>query len=230
MLLSASRETWRLADDEHEAADERYRRIKPAILKRDGHVCQYCGFRCARYQECHHLSGDHADNRPENLVTICFFCHMTFHVGRTGNAISGEAQLVWYPELGQTALNHEARAVYIALQYGDDALREVARSVLASMQERSSLLTGSDYLGTQDGSVLGEALLRLSPKDYARRAETLAGVRLFPMGRKLLGGVDRFREILDFWVSDHGPYHRLQPDGWRAIYDALQPRPPSSAN
>ena len=40
-------------------------------------VCAECGFVCARLQQMdrHHVNGDHADNRPGNLVTLCANCH-----------------------------------------------------------------------------------------------------------------------------------------------------------
>ncbi len=64
--------------------DSRWRRIRKEILERDDYTCQACGIRSEKYMEVHHINGDHTDNRPENLATLCPMCHAVFHVGITG--------------------------------------------------------------------------------------------------------------------------------------------------
>ena len=215
--MSARLEDWRLDEDAHED-DPAYRAVKAEIHARDDHVCAYCGFRSRRFQECHHLSGDHRDNRPGNLATVCAFCHMVFHVGRTGGK-GGEALLVWYPEISQTMLHHMARAAYIAIRFAGPSLREAARNFLAAMRERSEVLP--ERIGTCDPTLLGEALLRLPPADYQRRGEMLKEVRLFPLGRYYAGGRDRFTDMLEYWVSPEGPYAEVPPERWREFYDGI---------
>ncbi len=64
--------------------DGKWRKIRREILKRDNYTCRACGIRSEKYMEVHHINGDHTDNRPENLVTLCPMCHAVFHAGITG--------------------------------------------------------------------------------------------------------------------------------------------------
>ena len=44
-------------------------------------ACTACAF-VARHRsqfDVHHINGDHSDNRPENLVTLCANCHRLLH-------------------------------------------------------------------------------------------------------------------------------------------------------
>src|SRR3546814_6683866 len=87
-----------MADDHSASHDKAFRAIRKVVLERDNHACQFCGFRAAKWQEVHHLNDDHADNRPENLITACWFCHMVHHIGRVG--LFDEGGLIYAPELG----------------------------------------------------------------------------------------------------------------------------------
>lgn len=61
-----------------------WRGIRQRILQRDDYTCRACSIRSMKYMEVHHINGDHRDNRPENLATLCPMCHAVFHVGITG--------------------------------------------------------------------------------------------------------------------------------------------------
>jgi 5-methylcytosine-specific restriction endonuclease McrA len=46
-----------------------------------GPFCMECGFIATdpAQLDVHHLNGNHDDNRPENLATLCANCHRLFH-------------------------------------------------------------------------------------------------------------------------------------------------------
>lgn len=49
-----------------------FQRIRPIILERDNYRCQYCG---AETKEVHHIDGNRANNKPENLLATCKKCN-----------------------------------------------------------------------------------------------------------------------------------------------------------
>lgn len=54
-----------------------WRHIRAAIIERDGGACLRCAER-DRLQ-VHHRNRDPRDNRPENLQTLCRYCHIKAH-------------------------------------------------------------------------------------------------------------------------------------------------------
>ncbi|MBI2102896.1 HNH endonuclease [Candidatus Woesearchaeota archaeon] len=59
-----------------------FQQLKPEILERDGHACQWCHKSPAEQRgqsghnfHVHHINYNHKDTRPDNLVTVCTSCH-----------------------------------------------------------------------------------------------------------------------------------------------------------
>ncbi len=53
--------------------------LKYEIRKRDKFICQFpnCGKKeNGKAHDCHHKNYNKKDSRPENLITLCFSCHM----------------------------------------------------------------------------------------------------------------------------------------------------------
>ncbi len=80
-----------------------FNQLKPQIMERDGHVCQWCPKDAAQQQQqsghafhIHHVNYDHDDTRADNLVTLCTSCH-----ART-NTIQHGPQMREYFELLMT--------------------------------------------------------------------------------------------------------------------------------
>lgn len=63
---------------------ENWRAIRQRVLERDSHTCFYCGFSSPSWMEVHHMRGRFDDQSPENLSTLCPFCHSCHHIGFTG--------------------------------------------------------------------------------------------------------------------------------------------------
>jgi intracellular multiplication protein IcmJ len=223
IVLSAKRATWRGEDEASAQADERFKAVKPKVLKRDSFTCCFCGFQARKWQEIHHLDGDHNNHDPRNLKTICSFCHLSFHIGRAG--LAGEAELIWLPELRQVELNHLTRTCFVAMRT-KGTTNESGESVFSALRIRAE--EARRRLGTSDPADLGEALLALDDDQYDKRNEVLDGVRLLPLGRKYVGERDIFPKVVDFWISKHGPYAQSRPKLWRAQAAKLVRRLPAN--
>ena len=59
-------------------------KLRPFILKRDNHTCRKCGYKPPNELEewrlhIHHIEPD-GGHDPENLITLCIWCHGKTHV------------------------------------------------------------------------------------------------------------------------------------------------------
>lgn len=100
----------------------KYKSVWKKVWSRDDYTCQYCGFKSKKYLEIHHINGNHKDNSPDNLLTICPFCHQSFHLDTVSSTGFSEdefsACIIYLPELSQIQLNSIMRNLFIAkVQY-----------------------------------------------------------------------------------------------------------------
>ena len=194
LQLAVKRSAWRPAGH-YESTHGDWERVRNQILARDRSTCVYCGFASEKYQEVHHLDGDHDNNIPENLVTTCAFCHATQHVGLCGK--EGRGRLIWLPEMTQATLNHAIRW----LELGPYAKPEVVSHINAP---KESLLRFFEYrikvceqkFGSSDPSALADHLISLTDEQYEHDVQVrLAPVRLFPVVSKYS------QEQRDAWMA-----------------------------
>ncbi len=54
-----------------------WKRVRSLVLRRDDHRCAICSGE--ENLHIHHIDGDNTHDRPENLVTLCEFCHARVH-------------------------------------------------------------------------------------------------------------------------------------------------------
>ncbi len=216
LILSAKRNTWRMADEDHEEADAAFRRIRPAIIERDRETCRCCGFKASKFQEVHHLDDNHANNDKANLATVCFLCHNVFHIGRAGMA--GESYLIWLPEMSQGDLHHIFRAMSVAIHDGND-LKTLAEQAMAQLDERRK--GAIERIGTDSPVILGRVLIDLDEKAYASRGKKLAGIRLMPTMIKMRGNVNIFDDVVSYWKSKGGPFYGLGTKTWGRLFEEV---------
>src|SRR5947207_2731944 len=123
-----------LSADVHKISDA----LKNKVLDRDKHLCRYCGFQSSKYQEVNFSGKDGQDKKLDESVyaTACIFCHQCFHLDRIERMQSGA--VIWLPEVGQAALHHICRAIYVArISRGPmaDAARDAMEALLARKEE-----------------------------------------------------------------------------------------------
>ena len=194
------------------------------ILDRDQNLCACCGFQSAKYQDILYLNGNSIDTRPENLATVCIFCHQCFNLDQVAQMRSGV--LIWLPEISQADLHHVARAVYVA-RISQGPVADAARRTLDIFMQRRE--EARRRLGTDDPFILSSVMRDyISGKAYEAAQTKLDGVRLFPLDRRIIKEADlefnQFPQILAYWRSKDGPFGGMLPRQWIDIYRALVPQ------
>lgn len=145
--------------------------------------------RTSGYLEVHHLDDDHANNIPDNLVTICPFCHGVFHCGNAGHRKVGH--IICAPWILQEDLNILCHMMFLVMhaskQAGCDeetlALSEEANvryGLMEGLREDACAEFGE---GMDDPENFGYALRTLAneaPEAYLKRESFLGGARFLP--------------------------------------------------
>jgi intracellular multiplication protein IcmJ len=233
LFLSVKATNWRMNDRGAQEADLEFQGARKKALDRDNHTCRFCGFRNNKWQEVHHFNDDHHDNRLENLITTCPFCHMCQHIGLAG--ARREAILIYRPELTQVQIHHLVRTALVAdahheslkaedqtgapkrspnLKLAAEAA-EMGKSLMAAL--RSSADGARGMLGTSDPVDLANAMMLLPDEAYARRRESLAGIRLLPLGVRNNGSENVMTTMIDSWRTGGAPYGNLLPNTWKTL-------------
>lgn len=233
LFLSVKTTNWRMNDAESAEADAEFARVRKSALERDKYSCRFCGFKANKWQEVHHFNDDHADNRLENLITACTFCHMCQHIGLAGR--NKEAVLIWLPEISQADLHHLIRTGLVATRSAEQikntaraspaiikAYREAsdtAKSMTASFLDRQ--VEVEKLYGTSDPLEIANSMMLLPDEIYAKRRDFLAGIRLLPLGRRYQGTEDVMAKQIDSWSEAGGPYSMLKPNSWLGLMKSV---------
>lgn len=196
--------------------------MRQQVFERDDYTCQCCGFRSEKYQDIHFKNNDKTDTRADNLITTCLFCSQCFHIDDIRDMKSGT--LIWLPEIGQAALHHIARSIYVArISQGDmaQAARETLEILMARREEAKK------RLGTDDPFVLATVLKDyLEDRHYKQSKDKLEGIRVFPLDRRIIQDGDmefnQFPQILAYWRSKKGPFGGNLPADWFDRYIDLR--------
>lgn len=206
-----------LSQDVHKVSDE----LKSTVLTRDDYTCRYCGFQSRKYQEACFI-GQQEEIKPESYATACPFCYQCFHLEKIDRMQSGA--VVWLPEIGQAALHHVCRAIYVArISRGPmaDAARDAMESLLLRKEEAVK------RLGTDSPKILSSVLQDfLEVKEYKQRLNKLKGFRILPLDRRIIreGELEfnQFPQVLAFWRSKDGPFGEIPPRKWGEMFFAMQ--------
>lgn len=204
LVLSVKRGRFRFDDPNANASDAAFKQIRPQILRRDKFTCCFCGFRAPKYQEVHHRNDDHDENTEQNLVTACVLCHMTHHIGFAGQKQRG-CLIYLDPEIGctQAGLNNLVRGLWIGARSREKEVQVHSISLLSRMLKAS--VSARRMIGTSDATVLGDYLLGLPDREYARRAEALSGIYLLPLK-------EGYEKHIEYW--DKGVFNSIPARTW----------------
>lgn len=195
--------------------------IKNKILERDKNTCRYCGFESKKYQEIHFINHDRSDLSEKNLATACIFCHQCFNLESVSDMRSGV--LLWLPEIDQAELHHIARAIYVA-RISQGPVADAARKSLDVLMTRREEV--KKRISTDNPYILSTVLRDyLGYGHYRMKDQKLAGMRLFPLDRRIIKEADlefnQFPQILAYWRSKDGPFGGKAPPQWMGIYQDI---------
>ncbi len=207
------------------------------VILRDDFVCQCCGFypfnkqattvkdelikkSDTKYQHVLFLDGDERNVSDQNCLTTCSFCHQCFDLNQIQAFQSG--MLVWLPEIGQAALHHVMRALYIA-RVTQGPLAAAAKALIDQFYERAD--DAKKRLGSSDPAALAMVLQDfLSHKQYEKAAEQLRGIRLLPLDRRMVSDpneptikFNEFAKMLSHWRGKNGPFADFNPAQWPTL-------------
>ncbi|MCP5015689.1 MAG: hypothetical protein GY938_10530 [Ketobacter sp.] len=206
-------------------------KLKNATFRRDGNVCQSCGFYAEKHQNTLPIEGRTRD--LDDLITLCNFCHQCFRIDQVSIMRSGV--LVYLPEIAQADLHHVARDAYRA--------RITQNEYAGAAQGWLNLITNMSNpenrreaaiqrIGTDDPYQLTAKLKNArSPQKLTDLQEALKGIRLLPLDRHIAKEEDlefnKFPQILAFWRSKAGPYANSLEFPWLVCaIEALGGTPP----
>jgi len=191
------------------------------VLERDEHSCRYCGFKALKYQEVHFIgegvpprTDPRKKIKAENYATACPFCSQCFRLEKIARMQSGS--LIWLPEIGQAALNHICRAIYIA-RVSRGPMAEAARDSMEVLLARKE--EAENRLGTDSPKILSSIFKDfLEVREYKKRMGNLKGFRILPLDRRVIteGELEfnQFPQMLAYWRSKDGPFGAFQPNKW----------------
>lgn len=233
LTLSVKAKNWRMADHLSGEADDEFGKMRLKAQQRDNYTCIGCGFRSLKWQEVHHVDDDHHNNDINNLATVCSFCHSCQHIGFAG--INKEAVLIWMPEFTQADINHIVRTALVAerwfLNMKEDIgseiqklrqarhLSEAGQNIRNALEERQGEV--QSRLGTSDPAELADALLQLDDHIYDQRDRFLSGVRLLPLGKRVVAGDDKMKQMTQHWLENGGGYYAYRPSTWASLRQNL---------
>lgn len=188
---------------------------RKAILERDKHTCQFCGFQSQKYQLIHHINGFKDDFSDKNCLTACIFCHQCFDLKSV--AEMGSGMLIWLPELGQAVLHHIMRAIYVG-RITQGPVGDSARQAFELLTDRRE--EARKRLGTDNPEALAMVMEDfMSHKMYENSHKQLEGIRLLPLDKRMINdeelkNYNQFPQILAYWRSKNGPFADLAADKW----------------
>lgn len=181
--------------------------MRDVIGKRDNFSCRYCGFKSAKYQEVHHLNGDHRNHEPNNLMTVCNLCHQVHHLGMAGMRDAGFIAAI--PELTQTEVNTFVRAMFVAQIVGDQNTKDRLTGLYALLRSRSDALKTAFNLDISSPLLFAEVLGVCDEEMYAARATVFSKLRLVPTEEAFQEGQ------LDYYAANQRK--QFAPENWAAL-------------
>jgi hypothetical protein len=164
-------------------ADAEFAAVKPKVMERLKYQCAFCALASAKYSECHHLDGNHSNNREDNFVAVDTLCHAYHHIGHLGSqdrfasdnmGEAGKTVLAAVPEISASDLNLLQRAIGVAML--EDKESSVAKDLHARLIKRHEPVT--EVFGTSSVRDFGAAMATMDDESYLNRDSVVSDLRV----------------------------------------------------
>ncbi len=174
--------------------DAEFDRIKKSILARDNYQCQAsgCRFRAKQYLHVHHIDDNHANNNPQNLITLCPLCHHHLHIGYVGSKCP-DAKIIYWPEMSSGRFSAILKAAWMVETINlsvPGVTRHITNALRLELKEQAkTLLTNiipsladvaEQILGTSSVAELAAEMAALPDTAYQKLRARLRGFHITP--------------------------------------------------
>lgn len=207
LLLGVKRNQWRTESESlHE--DKAYLDARSKAVARDQHICQGCGWAHDKYQEAHHKDDDHTNNHPDNLVTLCTWCHRCHHIGLAGAFDLGFIGISIDPNrpLPSQALINQATRMHDWVKAHPGAGRHY-RDWAENFEEylTACVAAAERVIGSSELRDFADILMNMTDEQYAKRGEIFSTVRLIHPRLSDLNPATKFEDMeitrRQAWIS-----------------------------
>jgi len=224
LVPSVKLKNFRQKDPVNESAESKYSQIRLQVVARDRYTCQYCKFTtrpdrnagsntllASGYLEAHHIDDDHMKNVPNNLITICPFCHMIYHLGFAAH--NDRFIMIYFPWLKQEQINLMVNCLGVAIHRGGHTGEQAARMLQWLIEHKAKVHKNIGPILADPinlAASLGK-LGRSNPDLYANRHEALANIRFIPKLRE-------FKDPIKYWAAS-GWLFKNWEQAWENVYE-----------
>jgi hypothetical protein len=187
-------------------------KIWRAVMKKHDFTCQRCGFVSKQFQEVSHKDGNHKNMSDDNLECLCPLCHQCEHLPLAGK--SKGAEIIWFPEFSQEALNLTAIAAMIATKGPmDSPFRESGESFFRSLKSRLWTMNNHIVQDSTNPYYLAQILLKATHEEKKKMSFNLNSMRLFPKPA-------RFLPQAEYWSKSLFKNENYHLDKWLSFIDS----------
>jgi intracellular multiplication protein IcmJ len=214
LLLGVIRDTklFRSNSVVRERADAEYKARRPGAMARGRYRCVFCGYTSQKFNECHHIDGDHANNTNENFAVVDTLCHAYQHVGQRASQdrfasdnLRDRTLIAAVPEISATDLNLLQRALGVALS--DEKEAPTAQLLLKRLANRAKPV--KEAFGTFETGDFSAGMATLDDESYKHRGSVMGDLRLLFHAEVLKHEGDRFMK----------EFPALPVDTWGGVAD-----------
>ncbi|PHQ80497.1 MAG: HNH endonuclease [Coxiella sp. (in: Bacteria)] len=191
--LNATESDWRLFTIR--ASDEKFKKFRDRIFKRDHHTCQYCGFQATQFLDVINADGDYGNNHMSNLVTACQLCAQCFFLEGVGKSEFGGGTLIYLPEMPQNDLNAFCHVLFSMIVSGGRSSAD-AKTIYRNLRLRTQYVEKELGKGMSSPSIYGQLLIDANIKDKKKlHDELMTKLRILPT-------MPRYVSQIEAWTLD----------------------------
>jgi intracellular multiplication protein IcmJ len=191
LQLVSKRGNWQRFQKRRSLAN--FQEIERKVFERDDHTCQYCGFKCDKYQvvvnKNHNYGGEH--NAASNMATACKFCAQCILLDGIGSDGNSGGYIIYLPEISQNDLNNFCKVLFSSM-LNDSPYKGKLQTTYLSLQDREQIVCDIFGPNSSDPYVLGQGIIDSNIGGKQLNHALLKQLRLLPDRRC-------FQKEINYW-------------------------------